>query len=204
MNGRVIAFITTSIDVTSSNRSDDWTWFDVATIAEDGTFAFESLPRGDVVQMISVCDGWVSKTPNEDVYKQVVPWLRVPGAASFTLPQPFVLDEKTIDAELEMEPTATCEVTVLDPDGKPLPDAKIAMWPNQAFLGGGSTILGSGISSADSLRMSEKELRASIEKQFGAFHAETNEKGVAVIKNLPGTPNQGLAAMHDDFEQGSG
>jgi hypothetical protein len=57
-NGRLVAEI---IDGTDSWSH--WTWLASANIDPDGKFVLESLPADENLQLIALCDGWVSSSP---------------------------------------------------------------------------------------------------------------------------------------------
>ena len=58
-NGEVVCLVSESTDPKNASYKNMWTWNGKAKIAEDGTFVFESLPSGGVLQIIASCDGWV-------------------------------------------------------------------------------------------------------------------------------------------------
>ena len=57
-NGRVVARIIHGADSWSN-----WNWYAKAEIDTDGTFTFDPLPPDENLQMIAICDGWVSCLP---------------------------------------------------------------------------------------------------------------------------------------------
>ncbi|TWU11393.1 hypothetical protein CA54_02000 [Symmachiella macrocystis] len=205
--GNVVAFISAGEVPQDGSRAALWRWNDETKIQPDGSFVFESLPRGEVVQLIAVCNGWISKNPTQAELDAVLPWQENlnPGLAnSFTTPQVFSLDAAKIEPTLGMFTAATCRIKVVDPDDKPLPAAEVMMWPNHKQLRGGSTVLGFGYRSTDLLRTIEKgeelDWQAIMQDKM-RFRAKTNDEGVAVILNLPGRPNIGLNVIHNDFDQ---
>ena len=132
-NGYIIA---TSAPKPAGDSYDDkdpsLTWHDWTEIKEDGTFELASIPRGGELQIIGICDGWLSST-------------NIPEANNFfIMGQLFKLDkdEPQIELTLEMEQTGSLELTVLQPDGSVLNEGEISSWPNQSYLKGGSTLLG--------------------------------------------------------------
>jgi len=147
-------------------------WESTRTINADGTFAFESLPPGRV-EVIAICDGFVSVDGSK--------------ATGLRLPQVFTLDETNLDIVVKMEPTATCEITVQDDQGHPLPGADVAFWPNVQWEGRFSTIF-----ARDSFNWEDilptghapdwDSVVLSHNHQFGAT---TDARGVAVVSNLP-------------------
>jgi hypothetical protein len=134
------------IQVYAPNRSaspEPLDWRAWSPIAADGTFTFESLPRGDL-DVIAICDGYVSKNdPNNQ------------RAGSARTTQPFSLMNAKTEMVVLMEPAATCEITVLNDMGQPIEGAEIAFWPNVLWRDG-STIFGKYlINSADLYRNNE-------------------------------------------------
>jgi hypothetical protein len=199
-NGKVVAHIVAGADGDQPDRQELWSWYDETTIKEDGSFVFESLPRGDVVQLIALCDGWVSRNPTAEELHAVLPWLQRAIGESRTVPQVFTLAADRIAPTIAMERAATCRVKVVGPDGKPLPQVQVAMWPNHIWLRGGSTILGTGHRTAVFLRQSRSGERQTPRRDRNVFSATTNEQGIAVISNLPGKPSVGLGASQVNFE----
>ena len=89
----------------------------MSSIRSDGHFVFESLPPDGEVQLIALCDGYISKDP-----------LGNPDARIFRQsrnPQKFDLTGAVCRATIVMEPAAQCQVHVLDTKGKPLAGAKV-------------------------------------------------------------------------------
>ncbi len=199
--GKIIACVTASSPKDSTDHINIWRWSDWSDIKPDGSFVIESLPRGDVVQLIAVCDGWISSNPTK---KEVaaLPWKQQFHATSFTWPQLFPLNGETIEPTIKMSPAAMCEIEVLDPDGKRLADAEINMWPNHAHFRGGSTILGFKYRTAEWLQaLAEGRDIKTVWNSRNPFMAKTSAEGIAVIRNLPGKPHIGLNATHENFAQ---
>lgn len=105
------------------------TWNDYVPIAEDGSFHFASVPKSGELQIIAVCDGWVSKTT-------------IPEAQSFVMGQLFAVQESSVTINVEMERTGSLELTFIKPDGQPLESGSVGSSPNQRYYKGGSTLLG--------------------------------------------------------------
>lgn len=199
--GKVIAYISAGPIVEDPHQEFEWWWWeDYANIQPDGTFEFASLPRGDIVQLIAVCDGWVSRTPNKAEIQTVVPWKYDRHLDNRVIPHVFALDEETIQPTIAMDRTVACKITVLAPGGRPLPGAEVLMWPNQLLLRGGGTLLGFGFRLSDSLRALERgEKVAPFTDWQPPFQATTNAEGIATIDNLPSKGNVGLLAEHPQF-----
>ncbi|TWU11394.1 hypothetical protein CA54_02010 [Symmachiella macrocystis] len=201
--GKVIAYISAGPIVEDPHLEFEWWWWeDYADIQPDGTFEFTSLPRGDIVQLIAVCDGWVSRTPNQAEIQSVVPWKYDQHISNRVLPHVFALDEETIQPTIAMDRTVACKTTVLDPSGKPLPGAVVLMWPNQILLRGGGTLLGFGFRVSESLRaLAQGKKVPKFSDWKSPYQATTNAEGIATIYNLPSNGNVGLLAEHPQFVQ---
>ena len=133
-------------------------------IAADGSFAFDDLPPG-TGEIIGMCDGWVSERlelteepPASGEAAPLMHWQR-----EFELQQ---LDPAAHEEEpfvVQMVPSAHAEITVLDPDGEPLADARVISWPNVHWSVGYSTIF-----------------------LNRTWESSTNVQGVARLENMPG------------------
>ncbi len=200
--GHVGLLATNTLDDTG--RKIDWS--DWTKINEDGTFCFSSVPRNQTVMMLAICRGYISaaptleeldaaKIPAEDQQEFTMSGLSVPMVARSEL--------DITDFVFPMLPTASVKITVLKPDGQPLPNADVSMWPNQCFPGRGSNIIGEAYSTTKALlapndvrlkiwsRGSEEQVKAlGIRANVNHFYmTKTNESGVAELHTLPaGTP----------------
>ncbi|MEM9646507.1 MAG: hypothetical protein AAF989_16060, partial [Planctomycetota bacterium] len=114
-------------------------WHDWTEVRRDGSFTFESLPRGGKVQLISVTDSWLSKSSME-------------GSEFFVRGQLFDLGSDETNVTIEMVPTGTLELTVEGVDGEELQNASISASPNQIYFKGGSTVLGRRMRTTTQLR----------------------------------------------------
>ncbi len=137
-----------------------------ADIAADGTFEIEEAPP-QFLDVVAVCDGWSSTPPPVE-----------PGREWMDRIQRFGPDELEDEVVVAMQPTASLELTFLDPDGRPLSDAWVILNPNVHWNAGYATILfGEGVS------------------------ARSDAAGRAVIQNL--LPGDEWASMgHADFVLG--
>jgi hypothetical protein len=188
--GRIVAQVIHGSDVWTH-----WNWAATADIAADGTFVIESLPPDEDLQLIAVCDGWVSNSPTANEVqayadKHGLSELRYTGPDStFVYPNLYRLEGSILRPIVSMQRTADCEVTVIDDAGRPLPDATVSFWPNQAFFIGGSQILGTGFDAMKILRsqIGGRKAKPDIDwRQFSKHYAaKTNERGIALIHNLP-------------------
>ena len=195
-NGRIGIAIVNSKE--AHNRATRWSWWDTADIKPDGTFETSSLPQGEVMQLIATCDGWVNVPTDGKTQRALLPNTRNNLNAGLVYPQLTLLTGDRMDLTVVMEKTTKCEVTVLDPDGKPLQGANIAMWPNQCWFHLGTQIVGTRVNTADSLKLIRQGKDAAADT--ARFEAITNAKGVAVIGNLPTNRTEGVSVQADGFE----
>ncbi len=198
-NGYVSAWIVSKDNSPGGDRwSNRWTWMDKTPIAEDGTFVFESLPKDEVLQMIPICDDWVLKKPTVESILPFFPDAANQLGGSMTIPQLVKLLGASVKTTLLMEPATSVRVTVVGPNGGPLSEAEVVMWPNQFWFDGGSQVLGDAYSMPEVLRASrESEYKWSREFRFSA---KTDAAGVAVINSLPINVTQSLSVGLDGFE----
>lgn len=200
-NGRVVGMI-----AGGASDARTWYWSAEAVIKEDGTFAIESLPANENLQLIALCDGWVSRSPTvaemtaySKEHDYTVSYRGTPAAIGAALksgkvlltkhsvyPQVVRTQTPMIEPILEMERTADCEVKVVDTEGRAIPNAVVTASPNQHWFDLGANLLGTG---SDALKIAQArfatgESPATAEAN-SLFKVKTNAQGVAVIKNLP-------------------
>jgi len=180
-NGHVIATILSGSDHQSC------VWQDVVPMSNDGTFSFPALPRNSHVELIAVCDGWVSKTSAEtltayDQFHQTA----FAKLASYHMVSstPVRLETQSVAITLDMVPTGSCEFRVEDPDGNPVDLATVQCMPNHATRIG-STLLGAGGRSLDSLRNPAAQAEFRFQAGMERYTRVTNGQGVALISDLP-------------------
>ncbi len=171
------------------NESPSLSWHETEPIAEDGTFELASIPRSGELQIIAICDGWVSTTT-------------IPESHSFVKGQLFEVDGETIEPTVLMEKTGSIELTVLKPDGTPLESGSVSAWPNQQYHKGGSTVLGQKY---DSIGFVENQLRAP-DDQKTPFREDTEfpfmqkiENGFVVLRGLPISRNERIILGHKEY-----
>ncbi len=164
-------------------------WSARTNTGEDGTFVFESLPKG-YAEVAAWCDG------------AVVAFQRVNGPLTQVLPYPVSLERSRSDVEIPMAKTSTAVVKVETPDGKPLEGAKVDLWPNILWFSRFSTIA-TPASQSESLRqlgMEEKakeEIAESLDDT--TFHPVTDAAGLATIQGLP-PQTDCFSVQHDLYE----
>jgi len=185
LNGRAQLEVFTSL----YSGEPSLTWQSSRPISADGTFVFEALPSGEV-EIIAICDGFVSANgPGQGSGGQ-----RQPQVFSLRADQQFVV---------EMEPAGTCEITVLDDLGKPLPEATVSFWPNVLWGGRGSTIFAADSFNwedvlSSGLRPDWNKLRSTSQHRF---QAKTDARGIATVRDLPCfSGSQNFSVGHAQFE----
>ncbi len=218
-NGHVVLKAVTT--TAQGDRDSRLVWNDWAPIDAEGNFHFDSVPRDSIVMAVAVCDGFLSSAAIPEELDAA--GIQGEDAEAFKsrrqiLPLVVRLKDDLHDWTLPMVPTASCRVTVLAPDGSPLPGAIVSAWPNQYFPGIGSNVIGNGSSNAKQFKLNEEQQKPmwSIDsqdemKQLGvltdshvAYLQTTDEKGVAVLHTLPGGQSAGtteeIAVKHGDYE----
>jgi hypothetical protein len=173
-----------------------------AEVAADGTFVFESIPANEPLQLVAVCDGWVSRSPTDDqIVEHCKQWIQ---GGLFADPrrfgQRFICAQIILPAEqadkptILMQPAAACEVTVQDDQGQPIPGASVSFTANYFFYGPGNSSVGGG---ADSLTFIRDALKtgkhqdiyklgvAQLKENRAKYSATTDASGIAVVSTLP-------------------
>jgi hypothetical protein len=167
------------------------TWSAWTNLTADGGFSFPALPPGRL-EFIALCNGFVSENTPEGIKRQM------------QYPQAHDVTSGAFTFELPMEPTAACQVKVLDDQDKPLPAANVSFWPNERWGDWSATLLAQG------RRSTESWLRAGpvkAERGWGmkskdapfSFTSKTDAQGIAEVRNLPGM-HQNFAVIHSQFE----
>lgn len=219
INGHVVLRAVNTI--ARNDRNSQLGWSDWVPIDAEGKFHFDSVPRNSIVMAVAVCDGYLSAAAIPEELEEA--GIEGEDAEAFSsssqiLPLVIRLKDNLDDWTLPMLPTASCRVTVLAPDGSPLPDAKVSAWPNQYFPGIGSTVIGNGYSSSKGLQLSAEQQKRIWEtesqnemRKLGvltdfrtAYLHTTDENGVAVLHTLPGgqssAVNGQISVKHQDYE----
>ena len=196
-NGEIVAQVSELKGPGKASYRTVWTWNDKIKIEEDGTFIFDSLPSGGILQIIAKCDGWVSKDPTQAEIDKVIPWDTQISPSFSGIPQVFKLDQPKISCSIKMEKSSTCNFTIYNDKEEPLANATVGMWPNHYWLAGGSTLFGFGYRTAALL---QGVLPENVMLANKSFTGKTDENGNVTIANLPNGPNIGYAVMHDEFD----
>ncbi|MEX1229563.1 MAG: M56 family metallopeptidase [Planctomycetaceae bacterium] len=189
-NGRVIAAVYSGPDF-----NDTVFWGASAEIAADGTFVIKDLPANEDVQLIALCDGWVSQSPTLTELDSYIEKYGLDLPTTFRpeyvrnglyYPRLHRLSPTASETVIPMERTSACEVTVVDANEKPVPNATVVFYAQQSFFRGGAFELGTGWDMPANLRarLATGKDRSGISKP--SFEATTDEKGVAVVSHLAG------------------
>ena len=175
-------------------QSGSWSWSDKAEVSADGKFVFESLPTGEVIQLIPFCDGWVPEKPEAAAVAAKFVGLDIANvkrqiASNTVTPHVFSTDGSGIKVTLPMVKAGELTVKVVDPVGNPIAGAKVVINPNQCWFNSGSQIYGSYGSTKDVLQL--RRAGADLRMHFGAamhpFQRETGPDGTVVLRSvLPG------------------
>jgi hypothetical protein len=177
--------------------ADSWTekdpsvvWHDWVEVAPDGSFVFESLPRSGELQLIAICDGWISSTVSDE------PRTLVAG-------QVFKIEDDEHSFVVKMEPTGTLDVSLVTEDGKPFTEGQISSWPNQHYLKGGNTLLGRRFRSAlqiqNQLLPPDARMAYFDDEAQIPFVRKVGPDGTATLKGLPLGFEQFLYLSHETF-----
>lgn len=175
-------FVVYSATMPKSDEPAWESWQGRVSISADGSFEIPSLPPGGDVQLLAMCDGFVSEKPTIAEITQIQK--AYPGGSNprhyDAIPTLVTLTESVNNVVLKMRPTYRLKVTVVDPDGKPVEAATACICPNQLFYGIGSTILGSCYSTTKVL-FSRQYVRIGSDH----YRADTDANGVAVFNDVP-------------------
>jgi hypothetical protein len=157
-------------------------WSDYQEVGADGTFQFKAVPPGRI-EILVLCDGFISKVPT--------------NAFRITQPQVYNLANSS-QLTIGMEPTGVAQVRVLDPDGKPLPRAEVAFWPNERWAEWSAWLLGSAFyRTADLFEDSGDDWKRAYRK-IRNFTATTDSNGVAQVKEIP-AGRETFSVSHSDY-----
>ena len=172
-NGRLAVIVTPNKFKKESGRLMWRTWRE---IKEDGTFIIESLPEG-YVDITAICDGFYSKDPQDNIDN------------FFCIPQAFILNKDIVNVELSMEPTAVFEVKVFDENNNPVKGAEVSFWPNVKWSNNSSQIFCDCLyRDEDLIHENNQDYMDKLGEKWERerkYWATSNEKGIAIIKNLP-------------------
>jgi beta-lactamase regulating signal transducer with metallopeptidase domain len=182
---------TVSASIVEGIEQPQWNWADFTKLQADGAFMFESLPRETNLQLIAVGDGWTSRSPTaaeiDDYWqKHGVKGHPVSAGDGMVAARLYRLTGTVIKPVLATQRTTSCEVTVIDPLGKPIDGVNIRFIPIESWSHG-TTILGNERSSLERLRhkgAAEIEFSKQWEKMLKPYTTTTDSKGKELIRGL--------------------
>ena len=126
-----------------------WIWEDSAAVQPDGTFVFESVPSGGLAQIHAIVDGFMSANPPIDELSKL---LRAHNAGDIKTsealrkylsgvniwPQMVPVDSESVEVLVKCRPTASCNLRILDPSGKPVSGAAVSFHLNATTIFSGA------------------------------------------------------------------
>jgi hypothetical protein len=145
-------------------------WHAWSTIKEDGTFAIDNLPEGDL-EILALCGGFVSTNG--------------PGTFGFRYPQKHLLSTNGLDIIVGMEPTARLEVTLRDEQGRPLKDVHVQTWPNARYGEWAAVLLMGDRYNTQELLQLKPDAKPIWNQPVWDFQGISDSTGLAVLSNLP-------------------
>jgi beta-lactamase regulating signal transducer with metallopeptidase domain len=157
-------------------------WWSYRSIADDGSFVFESVPPGDL-KVIAYGDGFVSA--NGEVELAPSRYVAVPPSEPVRrvtrgVPQSFACVQPVTPIEVVTEATATLKV-IAKINGKPVAGATVHVSPSVIQMPTGSRVFGGGGSSSEA---SFRHLPPLPEPR-PMYIVSTDKNGIAVLRNLP-------------------
>ena len=136
-------------DRPASPWRNSWIWEDSAAVQPDGTFVFESVPSGGLAQIHAIVDGFMSANPPIDELSKL---LRAHNAGDIKTsealrkylsgvniwPQMVPVDSESVEVLVKCRPTASCNLRILDPSGKPVSGAAVSFHLNATTIFSGA------------------------------------------------------------------
>lgn len=162
-------------------------WKTYRSIAEDGSFVFESVPAGEV-DVIVHGDGFISKNggqPQNRINSKLVSGLVI------GVPQAFPLRAPITKVEVATEPTATLEVTAKTESGEAIEGATVYVNPNVMRMQ-------TGLFGIPPRASSEEPFRTPPALPPLSYSSKTDANGFACIRNVPAI-DRGLEIEHPQF-----
>ncbi|QDT29628.1 Methicillin resistance mecR1 protein [Gimesia panareensis] len=191
-----------------------WTWQQTATVKEDGTFEFDSLPTGGQVQLFALVDGYQSTRPTVQALKD---YLKAHDAGPESIlenairrhdafwPHLFPLTPGLYKTEVELPctPTTSLDVKVVDPIGQPIEGAEVKFNPNGLFLGGELFI-----PATESLTIENRidhpdkdEIKQRYQWAQDTFlRVKSDKQGIARVRNLPADDRESYKVSADGYQ----
>jgi hypothetical protein len=181
VNGRAIAEV---FPAGFAAENDPPLWHSWTAIRPDGSFEFISFPSGQL-EIAAICQGFISTNG--------------PGKYKMHYPQKHVLGTNDLEIVIGMEPTARLEVQVADQNGRPVSNATVMAWPNLRWREWGAVLFGMDLYDTGEWIQGLRRPRDGKMPKFRDFEGTTDERGVAIVPNLPLDVTE-LAVQHDRFQ----
>ena len=173
------------------------TWYDWTPVDADGRFTFDSLPKGEELQLVAICDGFISTCDSAE--RLLVRQTRYHQDAEIDEegqhPQLFPLRGDTIRPTVKMRPAATCRIAVVDEADRPVAGARLRIETRFRWLHGS----GGGPSWAVKTRDELIARREPQPQEIRSSDAITDLNGIASIPGLFPQPSL-LYLEHPDLE----
>ena len=196
----------------------DWTQW--APVDENGDFVIAGIPRSETLQVIALCEHFIACNGTEPNAKpasaepdplgglramfEIAKELAKPADKPSTRPQVFGPDAEQ-PITIGMAPLVRCEISVVDPDGKPLPDIFVGGYPNVLWWNDwGSQIYGEQL-----MRSTEWLTGTAIEEPWDSdsvrgydmpFFDHSDENGAATVHLPPGNQTLFAEAKDEDYQ----
>ncbi len=181
----------------------DWirmSWSRSVAIRENGSFELSNFPRDSVIQYIAKCDGWVSASPSKAEFERTIKQHSQFQLKSYRGVAPIVqmrvapVDERVT---VPMVRTSSVKVTVINESGIPMPGVRVRVLTGYFSATGFTGLLDDSFDSFDAFRKHgtadrNVSLDAAITHENSRYSVETNDQGVALIKNLPAAHSAAL------------
>lgn len=181
----------------------DWTQW--ASVDENGVFLLTGIPRSETLQVIALCEHFIARNGTGPHARpalaapdplgglramfEFAEELAKPADKPFTRPHVFGPDAEQ-PITIEMGPLVRCEISVVDPNGKPLPNIFVGGFPNVRWWDWGSQIYGGQL-----MRSTEWLTGTTNDEPWDSdtvrgydmpFYDHSNENGVATVFLPPG------------------
>lgn len=167
-------------------------WQQETVIAADGTFEFSSLPPSQSIQLIALSKGWLSDGWQNDLMHGLI----------INPEEDDIKGRRLAGLTLPMAAAGAIEVEVANENGIPIKGAEVSCWPFQMYShSSGTTLLGFCYSSVDVAISQIKGTPAPTAdlKSVDRYNAITDDKGKAVLRDLPLDQNLELGVWHDQL-----
>ena len=162
-------------------------WHSYRAIADDGTFAFESVPPG-TADIVVLGDGFASKTVGK-LHNRVNGVLST-NCPVLAIPQAFPLAAPVTKIEIATEPAATLEFTATTQSGQPIAGVGVGLYPAAFRMSGPFGWLKNS---------SEEPYREIAHLPDPVFSGQTDKTGRLVLPNLP-AETRGVEVWHKQYQ----